>query len=193
MCIQKLFYLRMTEEIIHYILSFLYRLRIFQREKYPTTQHTRTHRRNSLIDHIQQAGTFIVHRTYQFQATHGKFIQAHIPVFFDTRQGGDMRNMFMFCLIQIVKDCSRSNNTQFQMLYAETFQVLRLKMLQQAIVGCLVGENPIIHFKSKETGAERLLKTFAVIAFDQYFFWREVIEQFIDRIDCPFSSQEFSG
>ena len=46
---QQFFYLGMPEEVFHHILPFMDRLDILQREKYPTAQHTRTHRRNSLI------------------------------------------------------------------------------------------------------------------------------------------------
>ena len=82
--IQYILYLRMTEEIIHHILTVPDRFDIFQGEQHPAAQHTRSHRGNRLVYHIQQAGSLIVHRTDQFQAAYRKFIETHITVFLDT-------------------------------------------------------------------------------------------------------------
>ena len=46
------------------------------------------------------------------------------------------------------------------MLYAKTLQVLRLEMLQQAILGSRGRKDPVIQLKDKETRTESLLKRF---------------------------------
>ena len=86
----------------------------------------------------------------QLQATHRKLIEAYIAVFFDTGKRGDMRNMGVLRLIQIIQDGPRSYDSQFQMLDTETFQVLRFEMFQKTVVGSFRSKHPVIQFKNKE-------------------------------------------
>ena len=146
------------------------RFHILQGEQDPTAQHTRPHRGNGLVQHIQQTRPLLVHRADQLQATHRKLIEAYIAVFFDTGKRGDMRNMGVLRLIQIIQDGPRSYDSQFQMLDTETFQVLRFEMFQKPVVGSFRSKHPVIQFKNKEPRTESLFKTFTATPFDQYFF-----------------------
>ena len=167
---QQFFHFGMAEKIFHYVLALMDRFHILQREQYPTAQHTRSHRGNGLVQHIQQARPLLVHRADQLQATHRKLIEAYIAVFFDTGKRGDMRNMGVLRLIQIIQDGPRSYDSQFQMLDTETFQVLRFEMFQKTVVGSFRSKHPVIQFKNKEPRTESLFKTFTATPFDQYFF-----------------------
>ena len=62
------------------------------------------------------------------------------------------------------------------MLYAKTLQVLRLEMLQQAILGGRGRKDPVIQLKDKETRTESLLETLLVSPFDQHFLRGKIIE-----------------
>ena len=108
---QQFFHFGMAEKIFHYVLALMDRFHILQREQYPTAQHTRSHRGNGLVQHIQQARPLLVHRADQLQAAHRKLIEAHIAIFFDTGKRGDMRNMGVLRLIQIIQDGPRSERT----------------------------------------------------------------------------------
>ena len=183
----------MAEEIFHYVLAFMDRFHILQREQDPTAQHTRPHRGNGLVQHIQQARPLLIHRADQLQAAHRKLIEAHITVFFDTGKRGDMRDVGMLRLIQIIQDGPRSYDSQFQVLDTETFQVLRFEMFQQAVVGCFQSKHPVVQFENKEPGTESFFKTFAATSLDQDLFRGKIVQQFIHIVDSPLSRQELAG
>ena len=60
--------------------------------------------------------------------------------------------------LQILKDSSAGNNTVMQMIYAESLQVLHLEMLQQFLLGRLVGKHPVVQLKGKELRSEIAFK-----------------------------------
>ena len=101
--------------------------------------------------------------------------------------------MRMLCLIQIIEDRSRSDNPQFQMFHPEAFQVLRLEMFQQAVVGSIGGKYPVLHLESEETGTEHFLEFLTVVTLDKNLFRREIIKQFVDIIDRSLGCQELTG
>ena len=79
------------------------------------------------------------------------------------------------------------------MLDTETFQVLRLEMFQQAVVGCFRSKHPVVQFENKEPGTESLLKAFTAAPLDQDFFRGKVIQQFIHIVNSPLGRQELAG
>ena len=122
---------RLAEKVFHYVQTVINRLLVFQRKHHPTFQHTGTHRTDGFINNIEQTTSTVVHATDKLQAAHGKFIQTHIFVLFNTRQCRDVSDLRMLRHIQVLQNSPGSNDTIFKMLYSETFQILCFKVLQQ--------------------------------------------------------------
>ena len=66
-------------------------------------------------------------------------------------------------------------------------------MFQQAVISSFRSKHPIIQFENKEPGTESLFKTFTAASFDQDFFRRKVVQQFIHIIDRSLGRQELAG
>ena len=98
----------------------------------------------------------------------------------------------MLCLVQIIEDSARGDDAQCQVLHAEAFQVLGLKMLQQPVVRRLTREDPVVEFEDKVTRTESLLELLLVAPLDQDLLRRKVIQQLVDIIDRAFRCQELA-
>ncbi len=165
---------RMTEEILHHIQTLIDPTHLFQGEHHPSFQHSGTHGRYRLINHIQQRLAVLLHRIHQLKRTDCELIQSDIPFLLDTREGSDMTDARMQRYLQILKDRSAGNNTVMQMIYAESLQVLHLEMLQQLLFGRLVGKHPIVQFKGKELRSEIAFKVVLTRSVKQYLLRLEV-------------------
>lgn len=73
------------------------------------------------------------------------------------------------------------------------FKLLRFEMFQQAVISSFRSKHPIIQFENKEPGTKSLFKTFTAASFDQDFFRRKVVQQFIHIIDRSLGRQELAG
>ena len=178
--------------MLNRLLSLLDWLDIFQGEKQPSAKHTRTHWRDCLVDDIKQAGALLIHGVNQLKTTYRKLIETDITLLFDARESGDVRDVCMLCLVQIIEDSTRGDDAQCQVLHAETFQVLGLKMLQQPVVRRLTREDPVVEFEDKVTRTESLLELLLVAPLDQDLLRRKVIQQLVDIIDRAFRCQELA-
>ena len=178
--------------MLNRLLSFLDWLDIFQGEKQPSAKHTRTHWRDCLVNDIKQAGALLIHGVNQLKTTYRKLIETDITLLLDTGESGDVRDVRMLCLVQIIEDSARGDDAQCQVLHAEAFQVLGLKMLQQPVVRRLTREDPVVEFEDKVTRTESLFELLLVAPLDQDLLRREIIQQLVDIIDRAFRCQELA-
>ncbi len=65
-----------------------------------------------------------------------------------------MSNLCMLRHRKVLQDSAGSYDTILQVFHAETFQVLRLKMLQQLLTGGGFGKYPVVQFECEELAAE---------------------------------------
>ena len=184
---------RLAEEILHDIQPFVNRLLIFQRKDHPAFQQTCSHRADGPVDDIEQATSAIIHITNQLKATHRKLIQTDIFVFLNTGQRGDMPNLCMLRHREILQDGTGSNDAVLQVLHAETFQVLRFKMLHQLLTGSGLRKYPVVQLEGKELAAEISLKHQALATFKKNLFRSEVIQQFVHIVKRTFRRKKFTG
>ena len=179
---------RLTEEILYHIQPFVNRLLILQRKDHPALQQTRSHRADCPVDDIQQTASAIIHIANQLKAAHRKLIQTNVFVFLNTGQRSDMSNLCMLRHREVLQDSAGSNDTILQVFHAETFQVLRLKMLQQLLTGSSLRKYPVIKLEGKELAAEIPLKHQTFATFKKNFLRGEVVQQFINIIKRSFCS-----
>ena len=184
---------RMTEKIFHHIKPPVNRLHILQREYNPTFQHTCPHRAYSMVYHIKQTRSTIVHTSHQFQTAGSKLIYAHILFLFYARQRCDMSDMLMLSHFKILKNSSRSYHTILQMFHSETFQIFRFKMLEQFLHSRCLSENPVVKFESKEFGSEISFEHRFLSTFEKYLLRSKIIEKLVDIIKFSFCSHKLSG
>lgn len=66
--------------------------------------------------------------------------------------------------------------------YAETLKVSRLEVLQQAVGGSLLGENPVLKLESEIFGSKRLVEMLAIAALYEHLLWREISQELVDVV-----------
>ena len=184
---------RLAEKILHDIQPFVNRLLILQRKDHPAFQQTCSHRADCPVDDIQQTASAIIHIANQLKATHRKLIQTNIFIFLNTSQRSDMSNLCMLRHRKVLQDSAGSYDTILQVFHAETFQVLRLKMLQQLLTGSSLRKYPVVKLEGKELAAEIPLKHQAFATLEKNLFRSEVVQQFVHIVKRAFRSKEFAG
>ena len=80
----------MLDEIAHHLITCLDLLLVFQRQAQPAAHQSSAHRRNGLVDDVNQSLGIQVGRVKQFQIADGELVQPHILSLVEARQGSDM-------------------------------------------------------------------------------------------------------
>ena len=94
---------------------------------------------------------------------------------------------------QILQDSTGSNDTVLQVLYSETFQILRFKVFQQFLTGSRFCKYPVVQLECKELVTEITFKHQAFATFKKNFLRGKVIQQLVYIIKRSFCSKEFTG
>ena len=85
------------------------------------------------------------------------------------------------------------NNGVGQVLHAEAFQVARLELPCQSVVGRIGSEHPVLKAEGEEAGAEQFFKVLFSVAQEEYFFRGEGGEQFLQVLRIAFGGKELAG
>ena len=128
----------------------------------------------------------------QFETTNGEFVETNIFVFLDARDRGDVAYLRVLRLFKVLQDGSSSDGAILQMIHAKTLQVLHVEMFQQLLARRLVCKHPVVKFEGKEPVAESLFELLLLTPFIEHFLWREIPQEFLYIVLCPFPSQEFA-
>ena len=105
---------------------------------------------------------------------------------------GDVAQLGVLCDVEVVQDGTACDDGIVHAGDAEALEVARLEVLQQAVVGSLEGEHPVLEFKRQVTRRERSGKALAVAALDKYLLGREIDQQFIDVLLVALSGEELA-
>ncbi len=76
----------------------------------------------------------------------------------------------MLCLIEIIENGARSDDSLCQMLHTEPFEVLRFKMFEKSVFGSFRREDPVVQFEDEIMRTERALELRLQSVTDQYLF-----------------------
>ena len=104
-----------------------------------------------------------------------------------------MSYLVMLCHIQILENCSRSDDTVFQLFYSKSLQILGFEVLQQFFAGGSFCKNPVIQFECEEFVAEISFEHWFFTPFEQNLFRAEIIQKFVYIISRTFGCHELSG
>ena len=163
-----------AEEKLHHLLPVAYGGHLFQREGNPPFQQAGAHGAHRAVDDVEQALAPFVHRREQFEAAHGKLVEAHIAVGFDAGEREYVGYVGVLGDVEVVQQRARGDDAQFEVLHAEAFEVLGAEVAQQPFGGRLLGEYPVVELEGEVTVAEVLLELLAVAALEEYLFGLEI-------------------
>ena len=107
--------------ILHDVETRVDGLFVLQREYEPATQQATSHRTYRLVDDIEQRLAIILHGMNQFETANRELIEAYILIFLDARDAGDMTNLGVLCLFEILQDSTSCDDTRLQMIHTKAF------------------------------------------------------------------------
>ena len=99
----------LAEEVIYSIKSVIYHLFIAKWEDKPSSEHSGSHRGNSVIDDICEGYSTFMQRTYEFQVSDGEVIQSHKLVSINALNLCDMVNVCMLGVFEVMQYSSCSD------------------------------------------------------------------------------------
>ena len=106
----------------------------FQRQHHPFFKQTGAHGRYRLVQDINQRHAFGVLRKYQFQVAHRKFIEPHVAVFFQARNGADVADFVVLGFGEVMQNAAGRNNGLLVMPSMP-------KPLSEAVPNCRVSDS----------------------------------------------------
>ena len=77
-------------------------------------------------------------------------------------------------LLQVLQNGTCSDDSRLQMIHTKTLQVLHLKVIQQFLLGSLVGKHPVVQLEGEVFSTKVALKLLFLITIEEYLLWREV-------------------
>ena len=104
----------------------------------------------------------------------------------------NMARLQVLCGIQIMQYRTRGYHPLRQVVHAETFEVLHIKLLHQSLARRLASHHPIVQLKGEILIAKRFLKIAFLTAQIKHLFGREVHQEFIHIILGAFCHQVFA-
>ena len=172
--IYQLFEFWLAEEILHHVEAFVDGFLVFQGEHHPSAQQSSAHRRYGLVDDVEQRDAALLHGIHQLERADGELVEAHIFLFLDAREAGDMTDLRVLGLLQVVQDGTCGNHTVVQMVHSKALQVLHAEVLQQLGPCRLVGEHPVVELEHTVTGAEHALEVVAPLTVVEHLLGLEI-------------------
>ena len=100
--------------------------------------------------------------------------------------------MCMLRNFKILQYGSACHDAVFQMVYAESFQVLYAEMLLQFLSCCLLVEHPFVEFEHTMFCAEESLEVCFLASFKEHLLRLEVGNQLLNIVVGTFCGEEFS-
>ena len=92
-----------AEEMLHHVLTLADAVHVLEREYHPSAQQARSHRTDSLVDHVEQTRSAFVHRRKEFETADSKLVEAHIVGFLYARYVADVAYAGVLRLLQIAE------------------------------------------------------------------------------------------
>lgn len=99
----------------------------------------------------------------------------------------------VFGYVEIVEDCTGSNHGERHAPDAESFERRSLELLEQPLVGTLVGKYPVVELRGQIATGEEFLQPPLVAALHQHLLRSEIAKQFVDIFHRPLGGKEFTG
>src|ERR1700712_1728941 len=104
-----------------------------------------------------------------------------------------MLQVRMFGILQIVKNCTSRNDSQWKGLNSESFERMCLKMPEQVFSCISFVKYPTLQRISIKTVAIGFFKYFLVIFLEDYFSRPQCLKQLINIVRTAFCCKKFSG
>src|SRR5690606_8391604 len=166
---------------------------VLQRQDQPLAQLPRTHRRDGTVQCFDEGHTPFMLRLYDLQVPYRELIKPDVFVFIDTRDGGDMRGVFVLRLFQVMKYSARRDNGFAEAIDAESLQACCIELTDQLLISIVVGIDPFVQGKGAVSLGEQCFEAFAGSLAEDNLRRREALYQLKHVFIITLGGIEFPG
>ena len=159
------FHIFVVSKIRSYLLALMNGRNVFQRQRHPALQHSRAHRCQGVVYHIDKTVSVFVQRRKNLEVAEGETVNPDILILGNALDAGYVAYLCVLCDVKIMQNSAGGYRTKLQLVDAETFERLCLEMLQETVSGGLRRINPLVNGIDVETHAEGVLNQLFVAAF----------------------------
>ena len=184
--------LRLAEEMLHAVLPLHDVAHRPQGKEHPAMQQPGAHRRERAVDDGEERSAALAHRFHQFEIADGELVEAHVAVFLNAAQGGDVADVRVLRHVEVAEDNACRHRGIFQVFHAEAFEVFHLEMLQQLLARRVAREGPVVYLKDKEARAEHLREAGLAAALHQHLFRRKAAQELVDIFRPPLCHEKLA-
>src|SRR5262245_48890904 len=119
-------------------------MNIQERHDHPSLEQAGTHRRHGVVKHTKQIHSILYRAMKKLQVTNGKSIHPEVIFLFNSLNGGDVLQIRVLGILQILKHRTRSDDTCVQVFNSKSFKGMRLEMFEQAFGAISFIKNPTL-------------------------------------------------
>ena len=108
-------------------------LDVAQREDNPSSYHAGSHGRGRAVEHVEQRAATVVERLQQFEVAHGELVEPNVALLLDACDACDVRELRVLRQLQVLHDCSCSNDGRLEVVDAEALEVLHVEVAREFV------------------------------------------------------------
>ena len=182
-----------TEEAVDHVEPLAYGVDIAEREDQPASQHAAAHRGDGAVDDIEQRTPVFLHGLEQFERAYGEAVEAHILLFLEAGQRGDVADMGVLGNLEILHDGSGGYDAVVEMVYAKSLERLGGKMAQELLPGGLLGKHPVVELEDAVAVAKPGLEVGLAGAVVEHLLGLEVAQELLYIVIIALAGKELAG
>ena len=105
---------------------------------------------------------------------------------------GDVADVGVLRLLQIVEDGAGSDDSAAQVLHTEALEALHIEVLQQLLHRALLGKHPVVHLEGDVARAEIAFKVLAAVALVEHLLRLEIAQQLLHVVVGSLANEVFA-
>ena len=145
-----------------------------------------------MVNDVQQRLAAFLHGANQFEGANGKLVQTDILLLLNTAQRGDVAYLRVQRVFQVLQNGTSGNDTTLQVVNAKALQRLYIEVLEELLVGRLLGEHPVVHLVGTQTDAEIALEVVALFTIVEHLLRLERAHELLHIVVGALAHQEFA-
>ena len=181
-----------AEEVVYDVESAVDLPLVLQGEYEPAAQQSSAHRTDGAVDDVEEALAVFLHRIDKLQGAYGELVEAHVALFLDARDAGDMSYLRMQCLFQVLQDGPRSDDPTLQVVDAKSLERTDVEVLVELLMGRLLGKHPVVEFEGAEPCTEIALEVVLAPTVVEHLLGLEVANELLHVVVGTLATQELA-
>ena len=129
----------------------------------------------------------------QFEVADGELVEPDVQILFNTTYLGDMLNLMVLRLVDVMEGGAGGNDAERQVFHAETLERFGVEVLGQQLAGVVGFENPVVELGEQHLLSEILLEGLRFALLDDQLHGFEVLEELVEVFVVAFGDVKLAG